>query len=62
MVAITANHTAPSFLKEFILGASPVAEWLSLCALLRWPRVLQVQILGVDLHTAHQAMLRWHPT
>ena len=22
----------------------------------------QVQILGVDLHTAHQAMLWWHPT
>ena len=30
---------------------SPLAAW-----------GLQVQILGVDLHTAHQAMLWWHPT
>ena len=22
----------------------------------------QVQILGTDLHTTHQAMMRWHPT
>ena len=30
-------------------GASPVAEWLSLCAPLRQPRVSPVQILGIDL-------------
>ena len=23
---------------------------------------LRVQILGLDLHTAHQTMLWWHPT
>ena len=30
-------------------GRGPVAEWLSSCAPLRWPRVLPVQILGTDL-------------
>ena len=30
-------------------GASPVAEWLSSCALLRWPRALPVWILGGDM-------------
>ena len=29
-------------------GASPVTEWLSLHALLRWHRVSLVQILGAD--------------
>ena len=29
--------------------AGPVAEWLGSCALLQWPRVSPVQILGVDL-------------
>ena len=44
-------------------GASPVAEWLSSHAPLQRPRVLPVQILGMDGRgTAHQAMLRWHPT
>ena len=33
--------------KEY--GASPVAEWLSLRAPLRQPRVSLVQILGVDM-------------
>ena len=32
-----------------IRGASPVAEWLSSCAPLQWPRVLLVQILGTDM-------------
>ena len=31
------------------IGASVVAEWLSLCALLRWPRVSPVWILGADM-------------
>ena len=30
-------------------GASAVAEWLSLHAPLRWPRVLSVRILGMDM-------------
>ena len=30
-------------------GAGPVAEWLSSCAPLWWPRVLLVRILGVDM-------------
>ena len=30
-------------------GVSPVAEWLSFCALLRWLRVSLVQILGTDM-------------
>ena len=30
-------------------GAGPVAEWLSLRALLQWPRVSLVQILSVDV-------------
>ena len=30
-------------------GAGPVAEWLSLCALLWQPRVSQIQILGADM-------------
>ena len=30
-------------------GANPVAKWLSLRALLRWPRVLPVRILGEDM-------------
>ena len=35
--------------KEVHLGASPVAEWLSSCTLLRWPRVSPVRILGTDM-------------
>ena len=37
-------------LKSFksVSGASPVVEWLSLCALLWWSRVSMVQILGMD--------------
>ena len=31
------------------MGAGPAAEWLSSCALLRWPRVLPVQILGANM-------------
>ena len=31
------------------IRAGPVAEWLSLCGLLWWPRVSQVQILGTDM-------------
>ena len=31
------------------IGASPVAEWLSSHAPVRWPRVLLVQILGADM-------------
>ena len=38
-------------------GAGPVAEWLSSCIPLRWPRVSPVRILA-----AHKAMLRQHPT
>ena len=30
-------------------GAGPVAEGLSLCALLQWPRVSPVLILGADM-------------
>ena len=30
-------------------GAGLVAEWLSLCALLQWPRLSPVRILGVDM-------------
>ena len=42
-------------------GARPVAEWLSSCSVLvAWGS--PVHILGVDLHTAHQAMLWQHPT
>ena len=44
------------------LGVSPMAEWLSLCTLLQQPGGSPVRILGVDLHIAHQAMLRRHPT
>ena len=29
--------------------SSPVAEWLSSCALLQWPRVSQIWILGMDM-------------
>ena len=43
-----------------ILGVGPVAEWLSLPALLGRSRVSLVPILGMDM--AHQAMLRQHPT
>ena len=27
-----------------------MAEWLSLCALLQWPRISPVWILGADMH------------
>ena len=30
-------------------GAGPMAKWLSLCALLQWPRVLPVRILNADM-------------
>ena len=33
-------------LKKYSLGAGPMAEWLGYFALLRWPGVLLVQILG----------------
>ena len=36
-----------------------MAEWLSSQAPLQQPGV---QILDADLHTAHHAMLWWHPT
>ena len=36
------------WLKTPSSGAGPVAEWLSSCALLRWPRVSPVPILGAD--------------
>ena len=45
-----------------IFGASPVAKWLSLCALLRWPRVHGCGFQVKDLHTTHQAMLGRCPT
>ena len=35
-------------LQKHMLGAGPAAKWLSLCALLLWPRVLQVWIPGTD--------------
>ena len=40
------------------LGGIVVKFTCSAC--LAWS--LQVQIPDVDLHTAHQAMLWWHPT
>ena len=36
-------------LKMGLLGDGPRAEWLSLRALLQWPRVSLVRILGVDM-------------
>ena len=36
-------------LKMGLSGAGPVAEWLSLRAPLRWPRVSLVRILGADM-------------
>ena len=36
-------------LREGFDGAGPVAERLSSCALLQWPRVSQVQIPGTDM-------------
>ena len=41
--------------------AGPMAQGLSLRTLL-WQPSLPVRILGVDLRTAHQAMLWWRPT
>ena len=38
-----------SFIKIIFNGGWPLAEWLSLRALLQQPRVLQVQILGTDV-------------
>ena len=35
--------------KEMVIGASPVAEWLSSYTPLQQPRVLLVQILGADM-------------
>ena len=35
--------------KKYLLGAGPVAEWLSSHAPLWWPRVSPVQILGADM-------------
>ena len=40
--------------------ASDVVVKFAHFALVFWG--LQVRILGMDLHTVHQAMLRWHPT
>ena len=46
-----------------MMGASPVA-----CLVAKFVHSALaaqgslVQILGADLHTAHQAMLWWHPT
>src|SRR3712207_4387445 len=37
------------FLIKFCAGASPMAEWLSLCAPLQRPRVLPVRFLGADM-------------
>ena len=42
--------------------ASPMAEWLSLCAPLWQSRISPVQILGPDLTPLIKAMLRWCPT
>ena len=36
-------------IKITIIGASPVAEWLSSCAPLRQPRVSPVRILGANM-------------
>ena len=38
-----------SAFKIFAIRASLLAEWLSSCALLQWPRVSLVQILGTDM-------------
>ena len=45
-----------------ILEAGPMAQSLSLCAPLWWPRVSPVQILGADNSTTPQAMLKRCPT
>ena len=38
-----------------------MAEWLSSCAPLRWPRVFAGLDPGHRHGTAHEATLRWHP-
>ena len=43
----SSGHTLGNLLKT--PGATPVAEWLSLHALLQQPRVLLVWILGADM-------------
>ena len=44
------EHKAPKERSKMALeGAVPMAEWLSSCTLLRWPRVLPIRILGMDL-------------
>ena len=35
--------------KNVVIGAGPVAEWLSSHTPLQWPRVLLVWILGTDM-------------
>ena len=51
-----------NIIKNGMGWTGPMAEWLSLRALFRRPRGSLVWIQGTDLHTAHQAMLRWHST
>ena len=36
-------------IKKGKFGAGPMAEWLSSHALLQWPRVSPIQILGADM-------------
>ena len=43
------DYPGVSLLKIRIIGAGPVAEWLSSCALLRRLRFLPVQILGMNM-------------
>ena len=50
MYGIYAVKCAEFFKSSVQIGASPMAEWLSLCAPLRWPRVSPVRILGTTWH------------
>ena len=45
-----------------IIGAGPVAKWLSSHALLRWPRIFTSSDPGRGHGATHQAMLRRFPT
>ena len=61
MNKISSPLVPPSKKKQFVRGQPSSAVVKFACsALVAWG--LQVQILGANLHTAHQAMLWCHPT
>ena len=56
------NRTQECFKSNLIIGAGPVAEWLSSRALLQAAQCFVGSNPGPGHGTAHQTTLRQHPT